>query len=79
MNESGSVRKKLLHYTRKAIHDYKMIAKGDRVVLCLSGGKDSFTLLSLLHQIRVQSNYSFELFSYTLDQSQPGWNDALLK
>lgn len=71
--------KKLLHYTRKAIHDYKMIAKGDRVMLCLSGGKDSFTLLSLLHQIRVQSNYSFELFSYTLDQSQPGWNDALLK
>ena len=71
--------KKLLHYTRKAISDYNMIEKGDRVMLCLSGGKDSFTLLTLLNKLRIQSHYSFELFSYTLDQSQPGWDDAPLK
>lgn len=48
-------------------------------MLCLSGGKDSFTLLSLLNKMRIQSNYRFELFSYTLDQSQPGWNDTKLR
>ena len=71
--------KKLLHYTKKAISEYKMIEKGDRVMLCLSGGKDSFTLLTLLNRLRKETNYSFDLFSYTLDQSQPGWDDRLLK
>lgn len=70
---------KLLHYMKKAMHDYRMIAKGDRVMVCLSGGKDSFTLLTLLNEIRVESNYKFEIFSFTLDQAQPGWEDAKLR
>ena len=74
-----ALEKKLLHYTGKAIHDFNMIQKGDKVMVCLSGGKDSFTLLTLLHTLRKRSNNKFELFSFTLDQAQPGWDDSKLK
>jgi tRNA 2-thiocytidine biosynthesis protein TtcA len=77
--KTSKVEQKLLHYMGKALHDYRMIDKGDRVMVCLSGGKDSFTLLTLLNKLRIQSNNKFELFSYTLDQSQPGWDDSQLK
>lgn len=75
----AKLEKKLLHYITKAIADYKMIEKGDRVMVCLSGGKDSFTLLYLLNEIRKNSHNRFSLHSYTLDQSQPGWNDRGLR
>mgnify|MGYP000314186180 CR=1 FL=1 len=73
------VEKKLLHYTGKAIGDFNMIQKGDRVMVCLSGGKDSFSLLTILHTLRQRFNNQFELFSFTLDQAQPGWDDSHLK
>ncbi|PCH61651.1 MAG: tRNA 2-thiocytidine(32) synthetase TtcA [Gammaproteobacteria bacterium] len=75
----AKLEKKLLHHITKAIADYRMIEKGDRVMVCLSGGKDSFTLLYLLNEIRKNSNNRFSLHSYTLDQSQPGWNDEGLR
>ena len=75
----SATEKKLLHYTGKAIADFNMIQKGDRVMVCLSGGKDSFTLLTILNSLRQRSNNKFELFSFTLDQAQPGWNDTKLK
>src|SRR3989338_6796437 len=71
--------KKLLHYTGKAIADFNMIQKGDRVMVCLSGGKDSFTMLTILNALRKRSNNKFEIFSFTLDQAQPGWDDSKLK
>ena len=71
--------KKLLHYIGKAIADYNMIQTGDRVMVCLSGGKDSFTLLSLLRTLRLRSNNKFEIFAYKLDKSQPGWDDSRLR
>src|SRR3990167_8594677 len=71
--------KKLYHYMCKAIADYKMIKPGDRVMACLSGGKDSYTMVKLLQKLRVTWHYSFELFVYTLDQSQPGWNDSHMR
>lgn len=70
---------KLLHYMKKGMHDYNMVANGDRVMVCLSGGKDSFTLLTLLNQLRIESHYKFDIFSFTLDQAQPGWDDTKLK
>lgn len=79
MSKPSKIEKKLLHYLGKAIADFKMIKKDDRVMVCLSGGKDSFTLLKLLNQLRMEWHYSFELFSYTLDQSQPGWDDTALR
>ncbi len=78
MLTNSKVEKKLLHYINKANVDFNMIRKGDRVMVCLSGGKDSFTLLTLLNAMRVASNYKFEIFSFTLDQAQPGWNDQAL-
>ena len=71
--------KKLLHYIRKAVSDYQMIRKGDRVMVCLSGGKDSYTLLRLLNKMCIASHHKFEIFAFTLDQSQPGWDDSKMR
>lgn len=73
------IEKKLLHYTGKAIADFNMIQRGDRVMVCLSGGKDSFTLLTILNQLRIKSGNKFEVFAFTLDQAQPGWDDISLR
>jgi tRNA 2-thiocytidine biosynthesis protein TtcA len=76
---SSKIEQKLLHYAIKAIRDFKMIDKGDRVMVCLSGGKDSYTLLSVLNLMRQDWHNSFEIFAYTLDQSQPGWDDSHMR
>ncbi len=68
------IENKLLNYTQKAISDYKMIQSGDRILICLSGGKDSYTLLCLLRHLH-QHRKDFNFQAFTLDQSQPGWND----
>ena len=73
------LKQKLLHYTSKAISCFKMIEAGDRVMLCLSGGKDSFTLLSLLLHLQAKKNYAFKVFAFILDQGQPGWDDSKLR
>lgn len=74
-----NLEKKLLHYTGKAIADYQLIETGDRVLACLSGGKDSYTMLTLLRNLQRKTNNKFELFALTLDQGQPGWDDRGLK
>ncbi|HBB52721.1 MAG TPA: tRNA 2-thiocytidine(32) synthetase TtcA [Legionellales bacterium] len=79
MTQFTAVEKKLLHYTGKAIGDYQMIQKGDRVMVCLSGGKDSFTMLTLLKRLQQRSKHAFEVHAFTLDQAQPGWDDSKLK
>lgn len=79
MRSNSQVEKKLLHYTTKAVADFNMIQTGDKVLVCLSGGKDSYTMLSLLNMMRVSSNYKFELQAFTLDQAQPGWGDAEMR
>lgn len=76
---SERLQKKLTHYIGKAIADFNMIETGDRVLVCLSGGKDSFTMLDLLDKLRKKTNNKFEIFSFTLDQSQPGWKDDKLR
>ncbi len=78
-HDPSTIEKKLLHYTGKAIADFNLIQAGDRVMVCLSGGKDSFTLLTLLHTLRRRSHDKFEIFAFTLDQAQPGWDDSRLR
>ncbi len=75
----SKVEQKLLHYTGKAIANYNLIQKGDRVMVCLSGGKDSFTLLAILKLLKQRSGNKFDIFAFTLNQAQPGWNDTALR
>jgi tRNA 2-thiocytidine biosynthesis protein TtcA len=79
MTQFTAIEKKLLHYTGKAIGDYQMIQRHDRVMVCLSGGKDSFSMLTLLKHLQSRAKHAFELHAFTLDQAQPGWDDSKLR
>ena len=75
---ANKLAKRLRRLTGQAIGDYQMIEDGDRVLVCLSGGKDSYTMLDMLLYLQQKAPISFELTALNLDQKQPGFPEHVL-
>lgn len=77
-NKFKLVTKKLRKQVWNAIDDFKIIEPNDKVMVCLSGGKDSYTMLDVLLHIQKYGNFHFDIVAVNLDQKQPGFDESIL-
>jgi len=76
--EFNKLAKRIRRQAGEAIVDFGMIEEGDRVMVCLSGGKDSYGLLDILLQLKIKAPVRFEIVAVNLDQKQPGFPERVL-
>lgn len=77
-NNKSIVEKKLLRAVARASEDFQLIEPNDRIMVCMSGGKDSYAMLHLLQIVQRKSPFPFEIVAVNLDQGHPGYDGSIL-